>query len=466
MAKFLYILILACFATFTTGINFCWTSPSIPILISNSSEIDITFEEASYFTVIPALANILASPFYGHLLEIIGRKYCVLLIGVPQLVSLLLVSVADSKWILYAARFVAGIAEAAMFTSVPIYIGEVVEPRVRSSWGHTTTVVIFMGQFVINVIGTFTDIRTTALICAIFPAIHMVLFSFAAESPYYLCKVGKDDKAEKALQRLRWRKNVDEEIKSIQKDVKRQLAESSTFKDLITIDSNRRALVVMLVLRSAQQLSGLPAFEAYTSYMFQQAGGEISHSLSAIIFMGTLALAIAIAPFIVGRFGTRTMTIFSCLGCAIVLTIESAYFVVSECTSINVDSFRLVPLVGMLVFILLCAVGLGIIPTFMSGVIFSASIKGKASAVSNVAFAILVMVASKSFQVLAYNFGLYAPFIMFTICSYAFTVITYYCVPETKGKTLEEIQQDLKGNNNPKKRESETTSPVVAVTHM
>lgn len=454
----------ACFATFTTGINFCWTSPSIPILISNSSSIDITYEEASYFTVIPALANIVASPFYGHLLEVIGRKYCVLLVGVPQLVSLLLIAIADSKWILYASRFVAGVAEAAMFTSVPIYIGEVVEPRVRSSWGHTTTVVIFMGQFVINVIGTFADIRTTALICAVFPVIHMVVFSFAAESPYYLFKVGKDDKAEKALQQLRWRRNVDEEIKSIQRDVKRQLAESSTFKDLLTIDSNRKALLIMLILRSAQQLSGLPAFETYTSYMFKQAGGDISHSLSAIIFMGVLAVAIAIAPLVVGRYGTRRMTILSCLGCAIVLSVETAYFVVSECTTINVEAFKLVPLVGMLVFIIVCALGLGIVPTFVSGVIFSASIKGKASAVSNVAFAILVMLATKTFQVLEYNFGLFAPFILFTICSYVFTVLIYYCIPETKGRTLEEIQQALKGNT--KQRDIEMERPTVTITHM
>lgn len=386
----------------------------------------------------------LVSPFYGMIVEIIGRKYCVFLVGVPQLLSFALIAVANSKWMLYAGRAVSGVAEAAMLTSVPIYIGEVTEPRVRSSWGHTAVIMLFLGQFIINVIGTFADIKTTAIICSIFPITHMLLFVFAAESPYYLLKKNKEEKARKALQKLRWRHDVEEEMKSIHQAVKRQASESSSFKDLITIPSNRRSLIIMLVLRGAQVMSGLPAFEIYASYMFEESGGDVSHSTAAIIFMGILSVGIAVAPFIILRFGTRPTTILSCLGCALVLTVVTAYFIISECTDIDVDSFKLVPLIGMFIFIVVCAVGIGIIPVFMLGELFSASVKGKAAAVSNMAFAPMVMVASKMFQVLAQNFGLYAPFAVFTVSTFAFTIITYYYVPETIGKTLEEIQQFLK----------------------
>lgn len=437
----------ASLATFTTGVNFCWTSPSIPILMSNSSHIPMTFEEASYLSVIPAFFNIAVSPFYGMLVEVIGRKFCVLLVGIPQLLSLLVTAIAKTKWTLYAGRAMAGIAEAASLTSVPIYIGEVAEANVRSCWGHVAVVSLFLGQFVINVIGTLADIRTTALICCIFPVTHVMLFAFAPESPYYLLKNSKEDKARKALQKLRWRHDVDEEMKSIHQDVIRQMSEASTaFKDLVTIASNRRSLIIALVLRGAQVMSGLPAFEIYASYMFEEAGGGVPHSAAAITFMGTLAFATALGPFVIWRCGTRPTTILSCLGCAILLTIETAYFVVKERTDLDVGMFRMVPLMGMISFILICGVGIGILPGLMMGELFSASVKGKASAVCNMVFALTVMMVSKGFQVLAQGFGLHGPFAIFTISTFAFTIICYYCVPETTRKTLEEIQQSLKEN--------------------
>ncbi|KAF2880846.1 hypothetical protein ILUMI_25335 [Ignelater luminosus] len=433
-------------STLSAGSLIAWTSPSIPILTTNASHLEpITFEEASYFAVIPPFAAIIASPFWSLVVDGFGRQKTIMMMAAFYFLSWILIAFGHNLIILYVSRVLEGAADAALFTAVPIYIGEITEPSVRSSWGNLIAFFGFLGQFLINAVGSYCDIKTTALIFCVIPLIQFFLMAFMPESPYYLLIKNQDDDACTSLKILKWNDDIGSELKTLATAVKRQISESGTFKDLFSIPVNRKTLLIAIGIRATQQLSGLPAFYMYTQYMFQKAGGDFSASTSAIMFSGVFLVVITVCSFVIHRFGRKPLMTFSCLGCGIVLTIEFAYLFISEKTSIDVSEFNWVPIAAMMSYIPVCAIGLGIIPTLMLGELFSASIKGKAMCVLNICFSIFLLIVAKLFQSLSHNFGMCVPFCFFAVCCYASTFFSYYCIPETKGKTLEEIQLNLRG---------------------
>lgn len=432
----------------TAGALFSWPSPAIPILISNASHIEvISLEEASYFAVIPPVAAAIAAPFLAVLVDVIGRKKAVMFIAVPHLLSWTLIALANNLYIFYLSRFLNGIADATLFSALATYVGEIAVPSVRGSWGNLVAIGIYFGQFIVNVVGAYFDIRTTAYIFGCLPIIYLFLTALLPESPYFLVMKGREKEAREALQTLNWKEDVEDELISLTKDVNRQISESGTLKDLFTIPTNRKALWISVAIRGSQQLSGLPAFAVYTQYMFNQAGGDLSAATSAMIYSGALFLAITGFAFVVDKFGRKPMMTFSSFGCGIVLAIEATYFYLDQKGIVDTSGITWIPLGGMLTYIVVCSAGLGIIPTLMLGELFSASVKGKALCVLNISFSIYILSVSKLFQTLTSSFGMYVPFYFFAACCAVSTVFSYFFIPETKGKTLEEIQFILKGRS-------------------
>lgn len=389
----------------------------------------------------------LGSFFYGRLTDKIGRKFALLSMALPQALAFICIALASNIYQFYLARVFSGIAEACIYTALPTYVGEMSTPKVRGSWGNMLTASIYLGYLVMNCIGGFLDIKTTAWICLVFPVVFAVGFVFMPESPYYCLMVGDEGKARKSLKWLRRLDNVDGELEEISAAVKRQMAESGTWRDLICIKSNRRALTAGIFLRFSQQFSGCSSFAIYTQYIFLQAGGQVSAEYSSIIYVAGMTIANIIASFALDKFGRRLAILSSLIACSLILISESSFFYVSlQRPDIDISSIRWFPLLGMTLYVPALAMGLGIVPSLMLGELFSTSIKAKGLAVLTLVLQLLVGLTAKLFQSLEANFGLYVPFAVFGVCCVCNGCVAYFLVPETKGKTLEEIQQALKGS--------------------
>lgn len=417
------------------------------MLIAEDGPYRFTLEQCSYLTVIPPIATMFCSLFYASLIDKIGRKYGVFFIGIPQIISLLLIAFAKNIYVFYVARAIGGFGDAGLFTAMPSYIGEIATPKVRGTWGNCMTLNIYIGQALINAIGGYTSVRNTALISLSFPILFVCTFVFMPESPYYYMMKGKQEMARKALTALRKTEKVETELLQLETDVKRQMSESGTWRDLFIIRSNRKALIAGMFLRWSQQLSGISSFAVYTQYIFRQAGGSLSAAESAIIFQCSLAVGNFLAALLIERIGRRSAMMCSLLSCSIVTTGMTVFFYVSHLhPETDLSDFQWIPLTGMLLYVAFYSFRIGIVPTLMLGELFSTSIKGKGLCALVVSFSIAVSAITKVFQVMEVNFGLYAPFALFSVCSFLSAFFTYCLVPETKGKTLEEIQQLLKGN--------------------
>lgn len=433
-----------CLASVNFGLLFAWSSPYIPYLISNTSHIQIHFEDTPYLTILSQTATLISAPLFSPIVDIIGRRNAITFTTIPYLTSWIMITFAKTPVLLYASRIASGIGDAACFTVIPIYVGEIAEPRVRGTWGNLFTVNVYTGQFIINTVGSFWDMRTTAVVFAIIPMIHIMASRFLPESPYYLIMKGKESEAVASLRKLRWKQDVQKELETLKEVVRKQTQESGGFLDLFATPSNRRACFITVGNRLLQLFSGLPAFSFYTQYIFQQSGGDISKSTSSIIFTGTLLITvIIISGFALERFGRRPAMITSSSICALCLAVEAIYFYIDENNLADTSRLKWIPLAGLVSFVIACSLGLGLVPSLMLSELFPASVKAKAMCLNNITFALGIITVAKIFQLLTSNFGLFVPFTFFCSCCIVAVMFSYFCIVETKGKTLDEIQHSL-----------------------
>lgn len=300
----------------------------------------------------------------------------------------------------------------------------------------------------INAIGPFLTIQTTAWIGFITPIIFVITFMWMPESPYYLLMKGRVEEARKSLYFLR-RCDVDKDLKILESDVKRQMSETGTYKDIMTIESNRKALFIMISIRTMQQVSGISAWGIYTQTVFIKSNTNISPVVSTLLYLGVQIIVTVAGSVLVDKYGRKLLIILSSFLCSIILITGGIYFYLKEETSYDLSHLDWFPVMVMLIYVIVFGFGLGTAPTLMLGEMFSASIKGKALCIMCIYYAANIAVTLKIFHIIS-EWGMYYPFLLFGVLCFINVIVAYFFVIETKGKTLEDIQQELKGNKRSK----------------
>ncbi|XP_050300147.1 facilitated trehalose transporter Tret1-like [Anthonomus grandis grandis] len=430
---------------FSNGMSVAWSSPYSLVIATDKITYNITAEEAAYFIVVQPIGMIIAGLFFFKVAELTGRKKSLIVVTLPYMIFWLMTILAKTKWEFYIARIIGGVGDAMTFVSSPSYVGEITVPSIRGFWGNFPLFIHYGGQLFINVIGSYLNVRQAGYIGIVFPIlVCLLIITVLPESPYQLIKDNKYEEAKKSIHWLRRKVNVDDDFESMKADVNRQLSERGTWKDLYIIDSNRRALRAGLFLRTSQQLCGISIFATYIQPIFQMAGGIVSPQYSSMVYGALVCSLNLLCCRSVDKWGRKPAYFYSLLSCGIILILMAIFFFIQQYQLANLDSFGWFPLVGMIFYVITYSFGLGVVPTLMLGELFSASIKSKGLCVLIFMWGASVFIITNLFNVLTDHLGLYASFLWFGISCVFSTILTVKWVPETKGKTLEEIQQELK----------------------
>lgn len=432
---------------FTSGIHFGWPSPSVPELLSPEYPFDISKEEASYITLTANVGNVVGSLAGSFLVDWIGRRSSIIFIAVPQLVCFSMIALSTyTPILLYSARAVGGISDAMCFVVIPIYIGEVAEPKVRGMLGSLLIVIFSFGIFFANLIGMFLNVTSAAVLYLTLPVVFVVGFWKMPESPYYAIMKNRPQQAENSLKFLRRKNDVQKELAGITTDVKRQLSEPGRYLDLFIIESNRKATIAMAGMRTAQQFLGLSAFIVYSQVFFKEATEAISPQVGATILILVQAIVSVFSSYVVDTWGRKPLMISSCACSSVLLLLLGVFFTIRDYTQVDTSKLQWIPVAVMVAFMITVCWGMGTVVNLILGELFSASIKAKALGLMNIVFGVTMLASTKFLQAMVDYVGLVVPFYVYGTVAVCGAVFCYYCVPETTGKTLEQIQQELKGN--------------------
>ncbi|XP_074032847.1 facilitated trehalose transporter Tret1 [Leptinotarsa decemlineata] len=425
--------------------HYGWPSPFVPTLQSGQYHFQISSEEGSWLVVAPLVGAIFGAFVTALIVDRFGRKRLIIFSSLPFVTSWLLIGFADSSTLMFVGRVLAGAADGLSFTAVPMYLGEIADPKIRGLLASLCPVCIVFGILLINIFGAYLALDTVAYIGTIFPILLLVTFSWMPESPYYLLMHDRTAEARKSLQTFRGVEEVTEELTRISGAIQEQADNRGSVFDLVTVKGNRKGLFTTLGLRGIQQLSGTTAIIFYCKTIFKEAEGFISSSLATIIYFSVQLFLSALTSFVVDISGRRPLLIVSTTGTALTLLLNGVFLYLKNCTEVDTSSFDFVPLVALLCFVVVFSVGLQTIPLLVMGEIYPTSVKAIALCFMDIFYSVIVILISKFFHWSNDTYGMHVPFFTFSCCCLLGLVFIVFYVPETKGKTLEDIQAELRG---------------------
>ncbi|XP_052123000.1 facilitated trehalose transporter Tret1-2 homolog isoform X1 [Frankliniella occidentalis] len=333
-----------------------------------------------------------------------------------------------------------------VFTVNTMYWGEIASPGFRGSASSLTQAMLFLGVLLADVIGYLypTEYTTLAYCGLAVTLLFLACFFPMPESPYFLLMRGRPDLARQSLQRLRGRDDVAGELVPLEESMRADLALGSDLQcgcvGMVRTGGARKALLIAVVVGALQRLSGLSAVIAYTSTTLPE---NLANFGPAII--GAVLFVASFAPLLLmDRLGRRPLLILSSIVVAASMTSNGLYFHFfpeSEAAAADGSSLTWVPLLGLVVYAVAYALGMGPVPDILPGEVFPTSVKGLAVSGVNISLTIFTFLVSKIYN----SAGAVVMYFSFAVAGVLTAFFTYFVIPETRGKTLEQVVAELEG---------------------
>lgn len=241
-------------AALTPGIALGWTSPVSPKL-TNQTKVDenpfgraISDQENSWIG--SALGAIIGPFLAGYSADKFGRKKTLLVCsGIPFLLSFLMLVFAKTIILYYIPRFLAGAALGGVFTVLPNFNSEIAEDSIRGAISSSMNIFVVTGPLLSYAVGPYISIMLFSIICAIIPAVFLILFFLVVpESPYYLIAANDVNGATTALRKFRseTENGISKEMESIRQNVEEAMKTKGNFLDIFKSKGLKRALMISL----------------------------------------------------------------------------------------------------------------------------------------------------------------------------------------------------------------------------
>lgn len=430
----------ACLGVISDGMQFGWPSPAVPILLTNTSYLQLTKDQSAWITNWYILGNIFGLLVSIVLFKQISRKLSLSLASLPVLVGWCGLLLANTPFSLYLARFIAGIGRNMVYVTVPMYICEIADPGIRGALGSFIYIAMNIGVILVYGITPYFPLFVSGTIGLSIALLQLVLVSCIPESPYYLLMKKREVAARRSLQRLRREEDVEEELEALVSAVTRQTQEKGSFFQLFSKRSNRKALGIMLFLRFAQMMTGVSTVTMHIHSVFEQAGGKFSSETSALIYGFMMLVSCLCTMGLMDKYGRKPLMSLSCFTTAIILLLLGVYFYAKLAMNCNTDTLSWLPTLLVVAFVFSYRFGLGTVPMVMVGELFAANVKVTGVVMSDLMYSISSFSSNYVFQYTEDRFGMYAPFFVFASVCFGAAAFSYKCVPETRSRTLEEIQ--------------------------
>lgn len=427
------------------GMQYGWTAPVIPKLLDKDSPVKITENQAEWLETILMLGACCGLPLTMYLVDKIGRKGSLIGSSSTTLVSWIIIAFAPSVEYIYVARFFAGIAGDTAFVAAPMYIAEMADQKIRGFLSSIIYLMMLTGVLLVYCVAPFVPIWVPCIIGICFNAITLLTFPFMPDSPYYLLYKDKPDEAQKSLARLRPNVNIDKEIKEIAAAVNRQRSEKGRPQDLILVKSNRTALIIMVWLNGSQHMSSISVMLMNMHSILEEAGAEhIAPSTAAIIFSAIMFCAAMSASLAIDNFGRRVLLVTSGIFAGLSLAVIAVYFTLKNLGFEVLHVSWIVPL-AVMCYAAAFKFGIGLVPIVLTAELFPARMKAIGMTISDACYVGFSVISLQIYHQLKNSLGIHVPFYIFACWCFCTVIFTLLFIPETKGKTLDEIQFLLKG---------------------
>ncbi|OAD05516.1 hypothetical protein MUCCIDRAFT_141371 [Mucor lusitanicus CBS 277.49] len=470
-----YCVVVACLGSFSNG----WVigSANIPGEVTHNCEYSAShIASRSFPDCLPmstslwgfavasfCIGGLFGGLFGGAIQTKYGRKKTIIFNNVGWIIGGILIAVSVSPAMFIIGRIFCGLSCGLGSLVTPTYVGEISTIKARGAMGTGNQFFIVIGILLASVIGLpLAKVplwRINYVIVALPAILQFFLMAGCVESPRYLVSLNRIKEARASLQRLRPHSSIEREFYDM---VKGQLGVSTAnagsfdpdmLEDTLSQDSDneglhesmgmiqvfrdpliRRIALTVLTLHIMQQLIGMNAVMYYSTTIFKMAFNEDMSKYMAIVTTVINFISTFISLFLIDRMGRRALLLIAEIGACIFSTLLVIGYVY------NIGALLVVSVFG---YVLSFAIGVGPIPWMMTSELtplYASSAVGAVATAMNWAMNFLI---AQLFPIIfagiqGYSFAIFASIAAFSV------VYTWYRVPETKGRSLEQIVDNFK----------------------
>ncbi|TCC98285.1 sugar porter family MFS transporter [Pedobacter psychroterrae] len=412
-------------------------------------QFSLTPLQEGWFVSSALVGCIIGVSFSGDLSDRLGRKMLLFLSAFLFLISAIGCSLVAELNLLIAARLVGGIGVGIASIVVPLYLSEIspaaIRGRLVTFYQLAITVGILLAYVTNSLLLGYSEQYAGTAGAGIFDLVYIAevwrgMFSigtvlallfvlglfFVPESPRWLIKKGRLKEGQDILKKIN-----DGREEAISTEAEHN--ENGSYKELFT-PKLRKALLLGILLPLFSQLSGINAIIYYGPSILHDAGIDLSNSFLGQIIFGLANLVFTfIAIWKVDQWGRRPLYLIGTVGATISLFITGLLFYLGLTSSIFL-------IISVTVFLACFAFSIGPLKFVVASEIFPTRIRGKALGLSIMVMWVADTVMGQVTPILLREAGTAATFWVFAFfCLVAFLTV-YKLLPETKGKSLEEIE--------------------------
>jgi sugar porter (SP) family MFS transporter len=390
------------------------------------------------FTVASSLiGTVLGSLITGRPAQKYGRKKVLTAIAIMYVLSAIGCAFS-TNWLLFILfRFTGGVAVGASSVVGPMYIAEIAPAKLRGRLAGSFQVNIVLGIFVAYLTnflfaGTGENSWRYMLGVMMVPAgLFAVLVRTIPESPRWLALQHRDAEAIPIMTRL-GEENAAQVIAEIKNSV------STTAQNLFQ-KKYAKPIIFAVLLAMFNQLSGINAIIYFAPRIFEMAGADQSTAYLQPVYIGAANLFFTmLAMTMIDRFGRKTLLLIGSVGMIVFLALTAVSFNAPEAAGQNV----IVYLIGFIAFF---AFSQGAVIWVFIAEIFPNDVRSQGGSLGSFTHWIMAAIISWTFPIIVEGSpkGGFYSFLFYAVMMFLHLIFVWRFLPETKGKTLEQIQKEI-----------------------
>lgn len=418
-----------------------WTAPAINKLKNGEHGLSATDQELSWIASLESVGRFFGSVLMGLTVDRLGRKYSIVICSVSFFILWLPMIFIRSIILMCLLRLLMGITQGMHDVVNSIYLVENLSPKMRGIMSSTRRLCQNIGLTIENILVTYASYSTAPAASAMIGCCMFLATFFAKETPYFLMTKGRHEDAKQNLLWLRGQRTFDKdtlvEFDKIQQNMQSEMLKKRLPAMGLTSSENYRPLLTIMICHFSLVFVGCCSIVAYSSIIFLPS--SIFSPKEFTILLGIFDLLCAcILPIIMEKFNRRTLLLNFLL-----ITV-----ICNACTYVFYSMTIWKEWLSWAIFItvtLQYIIGYWAICTMetMRSELLPMSMKGVGGCLCVMANALAIVISVRMFLPITTTFGIQYKFLLFMVTGIIAFAYIYKVLPETRGKTLVDIQLSL-----------------------
>ncbi|XP_026317180.1 facilitated trehalose transporter Tret1-like [Hyposmocoma kahamanoa] len=434
----------------------------IPSLRRPESHIHATPAEESWIASVIGFALIMGNITITPLMDTLGRKKCHLLTIIPNMIGWIMLPLVNNVAGLIIARLLQGLAMGMIGPLGSIIIGEMTDPKNRGAFLTCVSLSLTTGVLTSHTLGSYFSWQCTAMICSFVTFTSLILVIYSPESPSWLISKERFEEGRIVFLRLRGETVQQEEELEHMISAKKMVRTSSVegvnlsfgrkFRRFCSYlrDASRKPefykpITVMFLTYTMFQFAGINVISSYAMDIITQVVGPEANAKFWMVALDIERFICNVLAIFLVRTMKRRFLLFSTGGLCIFCYLGKAYYVFAKQNNTLLFDGQWIPITLIALYMFSLTVGISAITFAIPGEIFPLQYRGLGGGLSILGLSLNFFIAVKCFPVLNGSIGL-----PLTYCLYAGIVllcltVIWFMLPETKDRTLQEIEDIFKG---------------------